>query len=227
MAKTNKDISDFLLAEYENIAKAHFNAQEILSRWVRFYFLVVAAPLTVLAIQSGKGGPIDILKAGSFFSVLAGLISIIGMFISFIIFDIRLDAALYARSVNGIRQYFLQNATVEEARHIPQYPSGQAANAADAVSCVVLPTDTTKPSLTDLSINGWIFVLMFAFINSLYFCYCACSLLVDLQPSTPCGKVLCAVVVGLFVVGLIAIHPVIYRCIGKHKEQTYAKVMAT
>lgn len=65
----NKDISDFLLTEYENIAKAHFNAQEILLRWVRFYFLVIAAPLTLLAIELGKGQPINALNSVSYLSI--------------------------------------------------------------------------------------------------------------------------------------------------------------
>lgn len=102
--ETGRDISEFLLKEYENVAKAHFNAQEMLSKWVRFYFLVIAAPLTLLALFAGKGQTIDLSNPQGFFPILTLLTGVVGIFISLIIFDIRLDAALYARTVNGIRK---------------------------------------------------------------------------------------------------------------------------
>jgi hypothetical protein len=75
--KKSKDFSDFFSVEYESIAQAHFNAHEILSRWVRFYFLVVAAPLTLLAILSTKNQPIDILYAPLYLSIIFALVGIL------------------------------------------------------------------------------------------------------------------------------------------------------
>ncbi len=112
----HKNITDFLLAEYEKIAQAHFNAHEILSRWVRFYFLVVAVLLTFLALlsrESGQEKVFDFFHPSTSFSIILILVGAVGVFISLIIFDIRLDAALYARSVNGIRRYFLDQDKLE------------------------------------------------------------------------------------------------------------------
>lgn len=210
----NKDITDFLLTEYENIANAHFNAQEILSRWVRFYFLVVAVPLTLLALVSRAGQDIDLLNLKPYFSFLIFLVGIVGIFISLIIFDIRLDTALYARSVNGIRKYFLGKERARIACGLVNSPE-----LLDPSPFVVLPTDINKPSLTKLSINGWIFVLMFTIINSLYVCFGIQTFLYR-WAGTRGGTLLLITVITF----LAAVHLIGYKSIGKHKATEYINV---
>ncbi len=209
--ETGKDVSDFLLMEYKNIAQAHFNAQEMLSKWVRFYFLVIAAPLTLLVLFAGKGQTIDLNSPRGFFPILTLLTGTVGIFISLIIFDIRLDAALYARTVNGIRKYFLD-------RDLKQRNYGLMLNAKsnlgpillDPSPYVVLPGDISKPSMTKLSINGWIFVSMFILINSSYICY---------WPYVGGFSWLSIVRAVILIWG----HPFVYKQIGKHKEKTYTQ----
>lgn len=207
--KTGKDISDFLLAEYDKIADAHFNAQEILSRWVRFYFLVVAAPLTLLVLFAGKGQIVDLQKPPGFFPVLTCLTGIVGVFISLVIFDIRLDAALYARAVNGIRKYFLDNHAMEEKDSVnPDEKLPENLYLATPSLYVVLPTDINKPSLKTLSFNAWIFVSMFILINLLYVCY---------WPFVEGQVWLCVIIALVFIAG----HPVAHTLIGRDKEKKY------
>jgi|GEM_PF-2229843 hypothetical protein len=209
----SKNISDFLLTEYENLAQAHFNAHEILSRWVRFYFLVVAAPLTLLALLSSKNKvvDVDILHPPLYFSLVIFLVGFVGVFISLIIFDMRLDATLYARCVNGIRKYF-----VEKERR-DALNSGQESPVFDPSPYIVLPRDIHKPSLTKLSPNDWVFVLMFAYINALYLSFGTAQFLAEVeQPCRTLLLILVCLVVLLF-------HPLGHWFIGKRKEKNYGR----
>jgi len=211
-ANKYKNVTDFLIVEYEKIAQAHFNAQEILSRWVRFYFLVVAAPFAIGAFLSREGNkeqPVSLLPLPGRSSAILILVGVVGVFISLIIFDIRLDTALYARSVNGIRRYFLDQDRLDRSKLDND-------SRLDPSSYIVLPTDVSKPSLTKLSVNGWIFVLMFALINGLYVGFGSWSLFPADQWG-PCTTMLTIIIWAL----VVAVHPFFYKRIGTHKESKY------
>ena len=199
-SEDSKDITDFFLIEYDKLAQAHFSAHDNLSRWVRFYFLVVAAPLSFLVlVQSSlsKQGQITFFNfIPDYISIFLILVGIIGTFISLIIFDIRLDAALYARAVNGIRKYFLDNNSLRTSE-VSKY--------------VVMPTDSNKPSLTNPSINGYIFIFMFSIINSLYICGGSGYLGMRAHLYVP-----------LFFMLMIG-HVYGYIFIGKHKKNKYVR----
>lgn len=211
----NKDISDFLLAEYDNIAKAHFNAQEILSRWVRFYFLVIAVPITLLALMSGKVEINKIIATPpTSFSGLVLLVGLVGTCISLLIIDVRLDASLYARSVNGIRKYFVEREKMATAN-----TANERQVRLDPSLYVVLPTNIAKPSLTKLSINGWVLVIMFTIVNTAYVCFGAASIL--LLWVKPCAVSVIVSVVGLL---MILVLPILYKKLGKWKERSYVRI---
>lgn len=204
----NKDLSDFLLREYESIANAHFNAHEMLSKWVRFYFLVAAAPVTLAALAVKNGKWIDLNGLPTYSYSLVLLVGGIGFLISLITFDTRLDASLYARSVNGIRKYFVD-------RELGRAVGKAQSYAFDPSAYIVLPTDISKPSFGCRSLNAAVFVLMFGVINSLYMCFGIYGLLSDW--GSEC-RALFVVLVGVVI---MAAHALFYALIGRHKEKTY------
>lgn len=148
-----KDFTDFLIVEYENISKAYFTSQENVSKWVRYYLLVLGIPLTLLSISLKDNGSIEkILEPISITIIIAGAIATA---LSLIIFDHRLDCTLYARTVNGVRKYFVEN-------------SGDDLNKDQALKYLILPTDPTKPSMKDCF--GDTLVLKWLFISVNTFC---------------------------------------------------------
>ena len=112
----------FLLSEYNNIASAHFNTVDAISTWVKHYIVLAAVPLSVAAFalspEHGKRSvtfeflashpaiPTAILQVATAvsFCVLAYLV------------NLRCDALLYARVVNGIRSHFYATSALSGER---------------------------------------------------------------------------------------------------------------
>jgi len=156
---TNKDISDFLLTEYENIAKAHFNSYDIGARWVRYYLIIVAVPFTFAAfIYRDKPDQLDLFNLPNSIAILLLVIGALNICVSFIIIDLKLDSVLYARTVNGIRKYFVEKTLcVEESSQLK-------------IDCVLFPTDINRPAFLKSWSGDLFFLTIFmAIINSLYF----------------------------------------------------------
>lgn len=105
---------EFLLVEYSNIATAHFNVKAQISNFFRYYLLLIALPVPVLAVlKSLSSTPTadNIFKDmfGEAASSAAGLcvcLGIVGFFVMLYIVKLNITSILYARTVNGIRHYF-------------------------------------------------------------------------------------------------------------------------
>jgi uncharacterized HAD superfamily protein len=112
MAKNNLDsFKNFMLSEYSNIAQAHFKSIETISTFFRYYLLIMTIPLSAIGILSQIGSHNDqLIKLIEDFktpiSIILFFISLIGLGVFCYIINLRLDAILYARTVNGIRKYF-------------------------------------------------------------------------------------------------------------------------
>ena len=151
MSEYKNDISDFLLKEYENIAQAFFNSREVLSKWVKYYLIVMAVPFSFIAfLYKEKPDTFDIFNMSQTLSFLILGIGVIGFFLSFIIIECALDSVLYARSVNGVRKFFVDRSIKND----------------NLVGCIVLPTMTNKPSYRGFE-KFWITSFV-ALINSFY-----------------------------------------------------------
>jgi len=159
MSDEKVDISGFMIKEYEHLAEAYFNSHEIMAKWVKFYLIVMAAPLSLIAlIYRDKPTDFNIFAMSESFAILIGLIGLLGLLIALIIMNARLDATLYAQSVNGIRKYFwdkeraankLLNITIDESKYR------------------VLPDDVKQPKYLKFSDLIWLTLLM-GLINSFY-----------------------------------------------------------
>lgn len=116
-AKPPKKHDDFLLAEYGSIAQAYFNSTTTIATFFKNYLVIVGLPIPVfvfLLTQLGKGGPIPSIpdELSPLVPVLGGFIGLLGLCVMLYVVNIRLDALLYARTVNGIRRYFYDRSDI-------------------------------------------------------------------------------------------------------------------
>lgn len=117
----------FLLKEYDNIAQAHFNIVNSISDFFKHFLAIIALPIPLLTIaanaaaQSSGQSPLITMPY-----VCAGalLASLVGTSVLCYVVNLRLDAILYARTINGIRKHFGQQSgmSFEEERRIRVLP---------------------------------------------------------------------------------------------------------
>lgn len=156
--KKKNIIDEFMLKEYETIASAHFDSQNGLRQQFRFYLVFAAIPVTVLslALRDRTGAELDeiqLLKQPyvvGYVFVASGILGVL-MLVSMI--HTALDVTMYARTVNGIRRYFVSR---DEALSVSyrQY--------------LKLPTDQTRPPYFHRKAFFYQLVAI-SLINCLYF----------------------------------------------------------
>jgi|GEM_PF-3518912 len=140
------DFTQFQLKEYENISQAHFKTNEVLATFYRYFLLIAAIPITAIGIAMMRISDNGIAEEGRLlvyliFGVSTLLLSLVGSAVIAYIEGLRLDAILYARTVNSIRDYFFK---------LP---------GAGAFGEPVLPTKKNKPSYSGF---GSAFIIYFA-----------------------------------------------------------------
>jgi uncharacterized HAD superfamily protein len=102
----------FLMAEYNNIANAHFNTVESLANFIKHYLLVASAPIFLLVLFADLKGASasDISTLLSIEPLLTAILGTMlfatGLLLLGYVTNIRCDTLLYARTVNGIRNHF-------------------------------------------------------------------------------------------------------------------------
>ncbi|NKB32624.1 MAG: hypothetical protein GKR91_05950 [Pseudomonadales bacterium] len=153
--------SEFLLAEYNNIASAHFNANGDITKFFQFYLLIIGLPITLIGILARIQGAdsflrLDVILRNSQVGWAAILIlvsiSLVGICMLAYIVNLRIDSLLYARVVNGVRNYFVSNAKL---------------NLETELSTRVLPRSTSTPPYENWAYFGCI-VFAFAILNNIY-----------------------------------------------------------
>ena len=126
-----KDFERYLLAEYQNVAQAHFNSIEAVSSFFRYYLILLAIPITLTGFFSVFSSREEILQIISSLRVpvasISFVIALVGFLVLLYLINLRLDVILYARVVNGIRKYFYDQAEIDlsaklRLRVLPQSP---------------------------------------------------------------------------------------------------------
>lgn len=151
--KTTK-FEKFLSDEYTNIATAHFKSIDTISSFFRYYLLIMSIPLSVLVIILQNVSKPEIFSEYKLYvAIIFICISFVGLGVLCYIINLRMDAILYARTVNGIRKYFYDNANIyinlkNRLRVLPQSPQ--------------LPLYWEKSYFFPV-------VIVFGIINSIYF----------------------------------------------------------
>ena len=104
--------NDFLKAEYNNIAQAHFNINSSVAEFFKAYIAIVSVPISFAVIFAkpsdlASSGMLSFLKQNIVATTLGvGGVWLIGLFVMMYLANLRCDALLYARAVNGIRRHF-------------------------------------------------------------------------------------------------------------------------
>lgn len=151
-------IDDFMLKEYESIASAHFDSQAGLRQQFRFYLIIAAVPVTVLGLAF-KDRPEKEIETLTFFSLPTLLttvflaIAVLGFLLLLSMIHTALDATMYARTVNGVRNYFVERAN-GLGRNIEKY--------------LVMPFDKKRPKYFHVRAFFWQVTLISA-VNTFYF----------------------------------------------------------
>jgi hypothetical protein len=149
----------FLLAEYNNIANAHFNTVDSIANFMKNYIVIASVPFFVIGVllsakQSPEGALLAAVTRNPWVpgTLMVGL-SVVGLCVLGYIINIRCDAILYARVVNGIRRYFYKRAALDFATE---------------KTIRVLPTDVHVPRYFEPTYFGFV-VAVFAIIGAAYF----------------------------------------------------------
>jgi undecaprenyl pyrophosphate phosphatase UppP len=147
----------FMLKEYESIASAHFDSQAGVRQQFRFYLLIAAVPVTIVGLAFRDQSEHDVAHwslAGIsplFGDVFLG-IGFIGVCLLLSMIHTALDATLYARTVNGIRAYFMDRGAAVEIG-LDRY--------------LKMPRDQNRPLYFHVRAFFWQVVLV-SIINSTY-----------------------------------------------------------
>jgi uncharacterized HAD superfamily protein len=113
-----RSYEDFLLAEYASISQAHFNTNTAIGAFFKNYLAIVGIPMTIVGVlfsYFSKSGSATVSLPDYAFAIhaISWLVGAIGLCVMLYVINLRLDALLYARHVNGIRQYFSNRFQVE------------------------------------------------------------------------------------------------------------------
>jgi hypothetical protein len=118
-ARDREAFEKFLLDEYEYIANAHFNAVATISQFFKHYVTMIGLPLAaipvVIKIFPEPAKAIAKLKGYEPVVMIASiLVFVIGLCMMLYIVSLQNVSLLYARTVNGIRNYFYGIAGLED-----------------------------------------------------------------------------------------------------------------
>ena len=102
---------NYLKSEYDHIAEAHFRTIDTITAFFRYYLLIMSIPISLIAAFSAvaqqKSFSFEIL--GGYTPIVATIfiiISVAGFGVLLYLINLRMDAVLYARTVNAIRKHF-------------------------------------------------------------------------------------------------------------------------
>jgi len=147
-AEESGQMTSFVLEEYKNISKAHFELHNGFRQMFRFYLGIMAVPVTVFAFAY-KDQNISLANLPSVFVYILLLTGVIGCLMFLSLINIRFDIIFYTRTVNGTRAYFMK-----KQKDLSKY--------------LLLPGDMRFPSYQETLKAYWWQFLMIAIINSIY-----------------------------------------------------------
>ena len=157
-----KKYDEFLLAEYSSIAQSYSNTISTIATFFRSYLVIVGLPIPILGFvltqlskppTTGQANPIAIPSELTFFvPLIACGIWLLGFCLMLYVVNLRLDALLYAHTVNGIRRFFYDKSNLEYA---------------DELKIRVLPRTPTQPRYYEWT-YFFAVVIVFSLLNTIY-----------------------------------------------------------
>lgn len=152
------DFKSFLLHEYDNMAQAHFKMVETISAFFKNYLTIISIPTAlvfiVLNLPGLQSNPVEITSENALaFGFLFLGIAFIGILLLWHVANLRMDALLYARTINGIRKYYFDN--------------DHETSLSEKLYIRVLPQSPFSPQYNELKYFGPV-VGVFALIDTFY-----------------------------------------------------------
>jgi uncharacterized HAD superfamily protein len=147
----------YLQSEYDHIAEAHFRTIESISSFFRYYLLIVSVPISLIVIVlTVAPRPEDLRDVISSLNPLLAtvflVISIVAFAVMLYVANLRMDALLYARTVNAIRKHFYDRAD---------------SNLEDRLRTRVLPQTSSQPAYFE-GLYFLFVILAFAVLDAFY-----------------------------------------------------------
>jgi len=211
-ASLNSDFKEYLLSEYSNIAQAHFKTIETISTFFRNYLVIVSIPISVLAILISIFAGTEALRTVVLLkvplSVILLAVSLAGVGVLLYIVNLRMDAILYARTINGIRKYFYDKADLDINTKLRTR---------------VLPQSPNQPAYHE-KVYFWPVVFSFAIFNSLYFLFALTGFSLEGQ-SGQIGDILANMPVWVWPASFAFLmgHFGVYCGYARHRETAYLR----
>jgi uncharacterized HAD superfamily protein len=210
--KNHSSYEEFLLSEYSNIAQAHFKSIESISAFFRYYLLLMSIIPSglglIIQFASDKESLLILLKNNNLIiSFLFFNIASIGTCLLLYIANLRLDSILYARTINAIRNYFIEKSNL---------------NIKEITYNKVLPLSAHIPPYHEKS-YFWPVAIVFGIIDGIYFIiglvlinlndkYASVSFIIDRW----------FLIISLFAF-IIILHLIFYFLMARYRELSYLK----
>lgn len=99
----------FLIEEYKNIAATHDKLRDLLVRLFNYFLILSAFPFTILGLMLRNSGGLDLWSPPHGLRPLFVFIGMGDLLLALALMDARLSQYRYAKTVNLIRCYFLDN----------------------------------------------------------------------------------------------------------------------
>lgn len=206
------EFNQYLRSEYDHIAQAHFTTIGTISAFFRYYLLIMAIPVSLIAVLlsvlPGRDGLLQAISTFSpFLTIILFIISFAGLGMLLYVTSLRMDVILYARTVNAIRKHFYDEATIDIDTKLRMR---------------VLPQSQFQPRYAEWRYFGPV-VFCFAILNSSYF-----ALAFSARPLATVGTLgmaptwawqAFAVTVLLF----FCLHFLFYKAYADHREHGYLR----
>lgn len=171
----NAEFNSYLKSEYDHISEAHFRTIDTITAFFRHYILIMSIPISLIAafvaITQSNNTPLEII--GEYTPVLIAIflvISLAGFGVLLYLVNLRMDAILYARTVNSIRKHFYDN--------VPNYLMSLDSK----IRTRVLPQTRSQPSYKEWRYFGPV-VSVIAILNAFYLCGAIALIVVSIADS--------------------------------------------
>lgn len=205
------EFDEYLKEEYRHIAEAHFRTMEAISSFFRYYLLIMSLPVTLIAVLISLPQSDRILDVvNNFKPLFAGvflIISLVGFCVLLYSISLRMDAVLYARTINSIRKHFYDKPFEDINKRL---------------RIRILPQTSSQPAYMEFPYFFPV-VLSFALFD---FFYLFCSLVMFGIPSLTAISVDTIPRWAWLALVFIVIHCGAYWWYARHREHSYLKSYA-
>ena len=133
---STKENGDFMIEEYRNIAATHDKLRDINVKLFNYFLIFAALPFTAAGVISYKNVPFNLSDVPDYIYLLFLIIGIASFMLGLSMLDARLGQYRYAKAVNVIRKYF-----IEQSNGIKKY--------------LYLPSTHKIPDWSNLGWVGW------------------------------------------------------------------------